>query len=299
MDFAKELLSRAEWVKELLAEAGASGVVLGLSGGKDSALAAIICRMATPNVTGIIMPCESKRNYEKDKTYALSLAEKFDVKTLEVDLTPVKLAFRAAVDDLDENRNPMAYANMNPRLRMITLYNYAQRKNYLVCGTGNLSERTMGYFTKWGDGAFDFTPLFFAPAVSIIGGIVVIVTCLLTLGIDISQNRSAFAIFLLADMILFPLMAFMMRFSTGMYMSDSGMGVVGTYDGIPQMIQSLVPADVTSVSIATGVGYRLTWVAAIIMLVDLPEIWSWVHGRRCRRIGTSTDSVSLNIIRDS
>lgn len=150
-----------------------------------------------------------------------------------------------------------------------------------------------------GDGAFDFTPLFFAPAVSIIGGIVVIVTCLLTLGIDISQNRSAFAIFLLADMILFPLMAFMMRFSTGMYMSDSGMGVVGTYDGIPQMIQSLVPADVTSVSIATGVGYRLTWVAAIIMLVDLPEIWSWVHGRRCRRIGTSTDSVSLNIIRDS
>ena len=73
--------------------------------------------------------------------------------------TPVKLAFRAAVDDLDENRNPMAYANMNPRLRMITLYNYAQRKNYLVCGTGNLSERTMGYFTKWGDGAFDFNPI--------------------------------------------------------------------------------------------------------------------------------------------
>ena len=159
MDFAKELLSRAEWVKELLAEAGASGVVLGLSGGKDSALAAIICRMATPNVTGIIMPCESKRNYEKDKTHALALAEKFDVKTLEVDLTPVKLAFRAAVDDLDENRNPMAYANMNPRLRMITLYNYAQRKNYLVCGTGNLSESTMGYFTKWGDGAFDFNPI--------------------------------------------------------------------------------------------------------------------------------------------
>ena len=63
------------------------------------------------------------------------------------------------MDDLDENRNPMAYANMNPRLRMITLYNYAQRKNYLVCGTGNLSERTMGYFTKWGDGAFDFNPI--------------------------------------------------------------------------------------------------------------------------------------------
>ncbi len=149
------------------------------------------------------------------------------------------------------------------------------------------------------DGAFDFTPLFFAPAVSIIGGIVVIVTCLLTLGIDIRRNRSAFAIFLLADMIIFPLMAFMMRFSTGMFVSDSGMGVVGAYDGIPQMIQSLVPADVTSVSIATGVGYGLTWAAALIMLVDLPEIRSWVHGRRCRGIGTSIDSVFLNIIRNT
>lgn len=159
MDFEKELLSRAEWVKDILAEAGADGVVLGLSGGKDSALAAIICRMATPSVTGIIMPCESSRNYSKDKANALLLAEKFDVKTLEVDLTPVKKAFREQVEGLDENQNPMAYANMNPRLRMITLYNYAQRKNYLVCGTGNRSEALMGYFTKWGDGAYDFNPI--------------------------------------------------------------------------------------------------------------------------------------------
>ena len=159
MEFEKELLNRAAWVKEILSEAGADGVVLGLSGGKDSALAAIICRMATPNVVGIIMPCESKRNYAQDKDYVLKLAEKFDVGTLEVDLTPVKQAFRAVLEGLDENQNAMAYANVNPRLRMITLYNYAQRKNYLVCGTGNLSEITMGYFTKWGDGAYDFNPI--------------------------------------------------------------------------------------------------------------------------------------------
>ena len=42
---------------------------------------------------------------------------------------------------------------------MITLYNYAQREGYLVAGTGNRSERTMGYFTKWGDGAYDFNPI--------------------------------------------------------------------------------------------------------------------------------------------
>lgn len=159
MDFEKEIMARAAWIREILAESGAKGIVFGSSGGKDSALVGILSRIATPNVTGIIMPCGSKRNYEKDKRHALDLAEKFDIRTLEVDLTPVKEAFVAAVEALDESQTPMAYANMNPRLRMITLYNYAQRKGYLVAGTGNRSEMRMGYFTKWGDGAYDFNPI--------------------------------------------------------------------------------------------------------------------------------------------
>ena len=159
MDFEKEIMARAAWIREVLEESGAKGIVFGSSGGKDSALVGILSRIATPNVTGIVMPCGSKRNYEKDKRHALDLAEKFDIKTLEVDLTPVKEAFVAAVEALDESQNPMAYANMNPRLRMITLYNYAQRKGYLVAGTGNRSEIRMGYFTKWGDGAYDLNPI--------------------------------------------------------------------------------------------------------------------------------------------
>ena len=159
MDFEKEIMARAAWIREILEESGAKGIVFGSSGGKDSALVGILSRIATPNVTGIVMPCGSKRNYEKDRNYALDLAEKFDIKTLEVDLTPVKEAFVAAVEALDESQNPMAYANMNPRLRMITLYNYAQRKGYLVAGTGNRSEIRMGYFTKWGDGAYDLNPI--------------------------------------------------------------------------------------------------------------------------------------------
>lgn len=159
MELQKEIMARVRWIKDMLEESGAKGIVLGMSGGKDSALVGILCRMATPNVTGIIMPCESKRNYEEDKDDAIELCEKYDIKTLEVDLTPVKECFRNLVTDLDENQNPMAYANMNPRLRMITLYNYAQRKGYLVAGTGNKSEITMGYFTKWGDGACDLNPI--------------------------------------------------------------------------------------------------------------------------------------------
>lgn len=159
MELQKEIMARVAWIKEMLEESGAKGIVLGMSGGKDSAIVGILCRMATPNVTGIIMPCESKRNYTEDKDDAILLCEKYDIKTLEVDLTPVKECFRNLVEDLDENQNPMAYANMNPRLRMITLYNYAQRKGYLVAGTGNRSEVTMGYFTKWGDGAYDLNPI--------------------------------------------------------------------------------------------------------------------------------------------
>ena len=56
-------------------------------------------------------------------------------------------------------QSDLAKANMNPRLRMIALYTLAQTKNYLVAGTGNRSERYMGYFTKWGDGGCDFNPI--------------------------------------------------------------------------------------------------------------------------------------------
>lgn len=159
MDYEKIVMARVKWIKDLLAESGAKGVVLGMSGGKDSVLVGILCRMATPNVTGIIMPCQSKRNYGEDRDHGLLVCEQYDIKVLEADLTPAKEAMEKILEPLDESQTPMAYANINPRLRMITLYNYAQRKGYLVAGTGNRSEITMGYFTKWGDGACDFNPI--------------------------------------------------------------------------------------------------------------------------------------------
>ncbi|MDD4315814.1 MAG: NAD(+) synthase [Clostridia bacterium] len=158
-DIKTNIKNRAAWIKGILDEAGADGVVFGSSGGKDSALVGILCKMATDNVTGIIMPCESSRNYSIDREHALMLNKLYGINTLEVDLTPVKREFRKAVIGLCGEQNDMAYANMNPRLRMITLYNLAQRKNCLVAGTGNRSEATMGYFTKWGDGAHDFNPI--------------------------------------------------------------------------------------------------------------------------------------------
>lgn len=151
--------SRVKWLKDILAETGAKGYVLGSSGGKDSVLVAILARMATPNVTGIIMPCQSTRNLGEDREHALLVADKYDIKTLEVDLTAAKEVLSKLITPLSDKESVMAFANINPRLRMITLYNYAQREGYLVLGTGNLSERMTGYFTKWGDGAFDINPI--------------------------------------------------------------------------------------------------------------------------------------------
>lgn len=155
MDCKKEKEARVAFVKKLLDESGCKGIVVGLSGGKDSALVGILCKAACDNTVGIIMPCESKRNYNEDAKDAAEVAEKFGIKTLTVDLTPVKEQFAEMLKEKFDVTT-MASANMNPRLRMITLYAYALSNNMLVAGTGNASEAYMGYFTKWGDGAYDF-----------------------------------------------------------------------------------------------------------------------------------------------
>ena len=98
------------------------------------------------------MPCQSNRNYTIDKTDGENLAEAFEIENRLVDITPIKVAFEKALPD---NDNVLALANMNPRIRMTVLYAIGQKEGRLVAGTGNLSEITMGYFTKWGDGAFD------------------------------------------------------------------------------------------------------------------------------------------------
>lgn len=159
MNIKKDIEKRIEWIKEILNKSGSSGIVFGNSGGKDSALVGILSRMATDNVTGIIMPCESKQNYNTDKEHALLIANKYNINTIEIDLTNTKNELRNTYKPFLNHSIPMAINNINPRLRMMTLYTYAQTMGYLVAGTGNLSEITIGYFTKWGDGAYDFNPI--------------------------------------------------------------------------------------------------------------------------------------------
>lgn len=165
MDVNKTIAQRVEWIKSILAESGAKGVIYGNSGGKDCTLVGALCKMATDNVLGVIMPCGSSRNYGSDRDDAIDAGNKFGIEQIEVDLTETKGCFMKALGgNLEENHVSdyalkMAGANVNPRLRMSVLYALGQSKGYLVAGTGNLCEITMGYFTKWGDGACDFNPI--------------------------------------------------------------------------------------------------------------------------------------------
>ncbi|GBU24862.1 NAD+ synthetase [Fibrobacteria bacterium R8-3-H12] len=153
-----ETKQRIEFIRNLIKSAGASGVVYGNSGGKDSALVGILCKMACSDTVGIIMPCGSKRNYEIDKTDAIALAKQFDITVRLVDLSVVKNELVRSVSE-NTKLTDLATANIAPRLRMTALYSIAASENRLVSGTGNRSEGYMGYFTKWGDGAFDFNPI--------------------------------------------------------------------------------------------------------------------------------------------
>lgn len=155
-DYKKETEERVEFIKEQMAKASAKGLVFGNSGGKDSALAGILCSMACDDVLAVAMPCNSKRNYGEDMDDAVRLAETFEIDMMTVDLTETR---NSIISAMGVELSDAAKANIAPRLRMTTLYSIAQTRNALVVGTGNKSEIYMGYFTKWGDGGYDINPI--------------------------------------------------------------------------------------------------------------------------------------------
>lgn len=157
-DYQKELENRVKYIRDTIKNANAKGIVFGNSGGKDSVLVGILCKKACDNVLGVMMPCQSKRNFGEDMEDAEAVAKQYNIDSLVIDLSNTKNSITDVVSGHIDITAASA-ANIAPRLRMITLYTIAQSKGYLVAGTGNRSERYMGYFTKWGDGACDFNPI--------------------------------------------------------------------------------------------------------------------------------------------
>ncbi len=143
----------SKWIKYQVEQAGAKGVVIGLSGGLDSAVvAALAKRSLRDEVLGLILPCHSQKEDEED---AKLIASYLQLETITLDLSSAYDSLIAILPSADKNTT----ANIKPRLRMISLYYFASLKNYLVAGTGNKSEISVGYFTKYGDGGTDILPL--------------------------------------------------------------------------------------------------------------------------------------------
>lgn len=154
-DYKSEFENRVAFIRRKIGEAHADGIIYGNSGGKDCTLVGILCKAACDNTVGLIMPCASSRNFGIDRDDALTVAARYGIETRTIDLTAVRAAETerlAGVTKLTDD----ALANIAPRLRMTTLYAVGASENRLVAGTGNRSEAYMGYFTKWGDGAYDF-----------------------------------------------------------------------------------------------------------------------------------------------
>ncbi len=157
-DYKEETKKRVEFIRDFWLQSGTTGIIFANSGGKDCALAGILCKMACDNTIGIMLPCESSVNFGSDMEDGRALAEQFNIQSHVIDLTELKrLAVKLIGEDFD--LAPGAIANIAPRLRMLTLFTIANSKNMLVVGTGNRSEIHLGYFTKWGDGAYDFNPI--------------------------------------------------------------------------------------------------------------------------------------------
>ena len=143
------------WMREQLYAAGATGFVFGLSGGVDSACVAALAVQAVgaEHTLGALLPCYSQ---PEDIRLAYLVADTFNIPTVTVSLDA---AYDALVATLPRSESRMAAANIKPRLRMIALYYLAQSHSYLVLGSGNKTELSVGYFTKWGDGGVDLLPL--------------------------------------------------------------------------------------------------------------------------------------------
>lgn len=147
-----------KFLQDEVKKANAKGLVVGLSGGIDSAVVALLIKKAFPNnYLTLVMPCFSP---QIDLDYASKLIQTHQLKSQIVNLDDAFLSFKKVLEkNIQPEKSKIIMGNLKARLRMNTLYAYAQNHNYLVVGTDNADEWHIGYFTKYGDGGVDLLPI--------------------------------------------------------------------------------------------------------------------------------------------
>ena len=153
-DFEKITQVLEEFLVEQIQKNKAEGVILGLSGGIDSAVLAYICKRSLKEKTlALIMPdTEITPNYETED--ALKMIALTGIEYKLIDIKPIVKEYSLYLEP-----NDWAKGNLRARIRTNILYYYANAKNLLVLGSSDKSEHLIGYFTKFGDGAADLVPI--------------------------------------------------------------------------------------------------------------------------------------------
>ncbi|NJF26095.1 NAD+ synthase [Thermococcus sp. Bubb.Bath] len=154
LDYNVVMETLTAFIRENVEKAEAEGVVIGISGGIDSATVAYLATnvLGKEKVLGLIMPYYETHDVEDAKLVCESLGIEHKV----INIRPMVDTFASQLGFQPDNRS---LGNVMARTRMILLYAHANQLNRLVLGTSNRSEFLTGYFTKWGDGASDYAPL--------------------------------------------------------------------------------------------------------------------------------------------
>jgi len=157
-DFNEDMVCKniINWIREYFKDQpNAKGAIIGISGGKDSSVAAklLVEALGRERVFGVLMP----NGVQKDIDDSLRVV---DILGIDYKIVNIEKAYNGLLEGIQENSLSIdAKINIPPRLRMTTLYALGANMHYRVCGTGNKSEGFVGYTTKWGDNAFDFNPI--------------------------------------------------------------------------------------------------------------------------------------------
>ena len=163
MNYPKKVSKHiTNWIENYINKSGAKGIVVGVSGGVDSALTSTLCAETGHNILCLEMPIyQNNDQVSRSKKHIDWLMSKYpNVTSKQIELNDTFESFVNSLPDNSSDKHELSLANTRSRLRMVTLYYFSALNNYIVAGTGNkVEDFGIGFYTKYGDGGVDISPI--------------------------------------------------------------------------------------------------------------------------------------------